>query len=84
VPVQVSALNDVVALDAGPANTCATRATGAVYCWGANAQGQLGDGSKVNRLVPKAVSSGKLPPKGGDRGGIDIGKGVTFRDLTLP
>ena len=36
--------------------TCALLSTGAVKCWGYNANGQLGDNSQTNRLTPVAVS----------------------------
>jgi alpha-tubulin suppressor-like RCC1 family protein len=35
---------------------CAVAATGALLCWGNNSFGQLGDGTKVNRLVPVQIS----------------------------
>jgi alpha-tubulin suppressor-like RCC1 family protein len=39
------------------AHTCARRgATGAVWCWGANNVGQLGDGTTVQRTSPIATS----------------------------
>ncbi len=34
-----------VAVAAGTGHTCARRADGAVYCWGSNANGELGDGA---------------------------------------
>ncbi|MFK7991305.1 MAG: hypothetical protein AB8I08_35140 [Sandaracinaceae bacterium] len=34
---------DVVEVVAGRSHTCATRADGALYCWGSNRDGQLGD-----------------------------------------
>lgn len=37
---------------AGNARTCARYATGAVYCWGSNSSGALGDGTTDNRNVP--------------------------------
>ncbi len=34
---------------------CAIRSTGAVYCWGDNRRGQVGDGTTVDKNVPTAV-----------------------------
>ncbi len=36
---------------------CAVGVSGAVYCWGFNANGALGDGSTVDRMAPVAVQS---------------------------
>lgn len=33
-------------------DTCIRRATGAITCWGENASGQIGDGTRTQRLVP--------------------------------
>jgi len=41
-------------LSAGPEYTCAIHA-GQVFCWGRNNDGQLGDGTTVNRSKPTAV-----------------------------
>lgn len=60
------------ALDAGPPeelaqvalgdqHSCARTTRGRVFCWGANAEGQLGDDSTVRRTVATEVST-LLPP----------------------
>lgn len=36
-------------------HTCGLKDTGAIFCWGKNYTGQLGDNSTVDRLVPTAV-----------------------------
>lgn len=35
--------------------TCAITVTGKLYCWGDNAQGTMGDGTKIAKNVPTAV-----------------------------
>ncbi len=45
-------------ISAGAEHTCEIRTT-ATYCWGANIDGQLGDGTATNRLVPTPVSGGQ-------------------------
>jgi len=44
-----------VALAAGTEHTCATDDAGAAFCWGANSEGQLGDGTTVRRPSPVPV-----------------------------
>lgn len=56
VPVQVSGMTSgVVNVSAGYHSTCAVTTAGSVKCWGMNTQGQLGDGSKTDRVVPSQV-----------------------------
>ena len=50
----------LISLAAGGRHTCAVLEDGSVQCWGANDQGQLGDGSTNNSRVPALVSA--LPP----------------------
>jgi alpha-tubulin suppressor-like RCC1 family protein len=39
-------------VSAGDAHTCALRRDGAVFCWGRNASGQLGNGTAFNEQRP--------------------------------
>jgi alpha-tubulin suppressor-like RCC1 family protein len=39
-------------------HTCALAFSGQAYCWGENEDGQLGDGSRTDRLTPVPVSGG--------------------------
>jgi alpha-tubulin suppressor-like RCC1 family protein len=36
-------------------HVCALDFNGSVSCWGSNAEGQLGDGTRIDRWVPKTV-----------------------------
>ena len=70
-PSQVRSANDavkvgglltgknVVRIVGGNNHFCAVTAGDAVYCWGANYHGQLGDGTMIDRTIPTSV---KIPP----------------------
>ncbi len=56
-PTQVDGLDSgVTAITAGRHHTCALLVTGGVKCWGNNGDGQLGDGTIINRLTPTQVT----------------------------
>jgi len=42
-------------LSAGVDHTCGMTTLGAAYCWGNNADGELGDGTTADAAVPTAV-----------------------------
>ena len=54
-PVQMQGLTDVVAVTAGEAFSAALCVDGSVWTWGENSSGQLGDGTKEDRVTPAAV-----------------------------
>lgn len=56
VPVSASAVSQVVDVAAGGGHTCVLDESSAVSCWGANFNGQLGDGTTTNRTTPAPVS----------------------------
>jgi len=45
-----------LSIAAGDAHACGLATTGSVFCWGANANGRLGDGTTTDRLTPVAVT----------------------------
>ena len=55
-PALVSGGLKFVALSAGGAHTCGVTPDGSIYCWGANAAGQLGDGTQTDRAAPTRVA----------------------------
>ena len=76
-------------IETGATHVCAMDTTGAVYCWGDNAGGDLGNGSTTQSSVPVATSgiSGIIPglrrgdrDGGGRPGGHLVDGACQFRD----
>ena len=66
-PVQVTGLTGVTRVSAGADHSMALTAAGAVWTWGHNNDGQLGDGTATNRAKPVRVT--------GVSGVVEIGNG---------
>ncbi len=57
VPTLVSGgYSDWAYVDSGTDHSCGLRSNGTVYCWGNNSEGEIGDGTTVNKLVPTEVT----------------------------
>jgi alpha-tubulin suppressor-like RCC1 family protein len=56
--VKAAGVSNVVALDTGQEHTCVLTSSAAVFCWGDNAYGQLGDGTGVASAAPVQVKGG--------------------------
>lgn len=64
-PTIVDSLNDVIAVAAGTRHSVAMTSDGNIWTWGHNLQGQVGDGSVINRQIPVRVADGPPnPPQG--------------------
>lgn len=55
-PIEVAGLDGVIAVSAGDGFTAALGGDGTVWTWGANASGQLGDGTTTDRASPVQVA----------------------------
>ncbi|GBD33168.1 hypothetical protein HRbin33_02148 [bacterium HR33] len=62
-PVRVSSSESFQTVAAGGLHSCALTVTGVAYCWGRNGNGQLGDGSSIDRTTPVAVSGSRTYQK---------------------
>lgn len=58
VPQVVTGGLTFTSIAAGGDHTCALSATGSAYCWGANASGELGNGSQTSTDIPTPVAGG--------------------------
>ncbi len=60
-PVAATGLSSgFIKIVAGASHTCATRNDGALFCWGRNHIGQLGDGTNTDRLTPMPLLTGQV------------------------
>ncbi len=57
-PVLVTGMGSgVESVSTGRYQTCAVMMSGALYCWGDNARGQIGDGTTTDRLSPVLITA---------------------------
>ena len=52
----------ILSMTAGGSHNCAEREDGSIMCWGNNLQGELGDGTVINRPLPVIVVNGDGTP----------------------
>jgi alpha-tubulin suppressor-like RCC1 family protein len=62
VPLLVTTKLRFIQLAGGQAHNCAVSTSAAMYCWGNNDQGQLGDGTTANRNTPGQVAGSGTAP----------------------
>ncbi len=55
-PVSVTGISDATQITAGQGHACALRIGGTISCWGANPNGQLGDGTTTDSSTPVSVT----------------------------
>jgi alpha-tubulin suppressor-like RCC1 family protein len=55
-PSEVVGMDDAIRVVTGGEHTCATTAAGALYCWGSNNLGELGNGTKVGAFSAAPVT----------------------------
>jgi hypothetical protein len=58
-PAPVSGGLTFASISAGTQHTCGLTSSGALYCWGRNEEGELGDGTDTNRAVPTRVTGSR-------------------------
>ena len=87
VPVQVTGLSQITSISAGGGSSLAVRtsSTGvtSVWAWGANGDGEVGDGTQHARLTPVQVTGILARGIAGDRGRQWLRTGAWYRRLGL-
>jgi hypothetical protein len=55
-PVKIEGFSGIIAISAGFSHSLAIAENGKIFAWGNNSNGELGDGTTVNSLIPTEVS----------------------------
>ena len=50
----------VATVKGGGAFNCALKTDGSIACWGYNIDGELGDGTRIDKVTPVAVLGGAI------------------------
>ena len=66
VPIQIGTDRDWRTISAGNDYSSALKDAGALYTWGSNVVGELGDGTTTNKSSPTRISAGWSAVSGGD------------------
>ena len=56
-PVQIGSVDSWKVVASGGNTTCGIRTDGSLWCWGYNFYGEVGDGSRTNRLTPTHIGN---------------------------
>ncbi|MCC6807808.1 MAG: hypothetical protein IT381_10310 [Deltaproteobacteria bacterium] len=59
-PLRVGGANDWEHVSLSALHGCGLRSGGALYCWGMNSNGELGDGTRINRAAPTRVLANEV------------------------
>jgi alpha-tubulin suppressor-like RCC1 family protein len=85
-PVEVTGLADVAMVSVGSSHACAVTATGAVWCWGNNNAGQLGNNATTDSPSPvlaNGLGAGAASVSAG-RGHVSVRPSAGGSGLTPP
>ncbi|OYZ15088.1 MAG: hypothetical protein B7Y39_16710 [Bdellovibrio sp. 28-41-41] len=80
----VNYFSAALSIGAGYSYTCGITATHLVKCWGNNGDGQLGDGTTINRLTPTLINDSSLYNEitSGVKNDPNLGNNITTCGLT--
>jgi len=77
-PARVGTETTWAQVSAGSNNTAAIRTNGALWAWGSNVNGQLGDGTTTSRWTPSAIGRNLVSVSSGGSHTVGVGTGGTL------